>query len=315
MTNKKPACDPCRTSKLACDHEQPTCARCRKIKRADACIYRDKPFKRLKRTAASSPSDREAENHSDVIRGNGLVLDRTSDIGHHADTLFDNSPWTPALPNPGYIGPSSHARILDQIPLDEALAPDAESHKVSSDVASLIDQAAQQLHDLLLDREPGALQAIANFWREQGYTTVVAEEVTDVCIDSCGLLLQAKSTTSKNWSYDFIKLLYQNSNTQLPVRPSDTISDFTRQFTGERARLESFGIFLVALAKAALFVPFYPPLYTSQAQRFALRTTTIKLMDHCWALCESLNSLNILQLLLQYERFLIHNTIDGPQST
>jgi hypothetical protein len=57
MNSRLAACDPCRRSKLACDHEQPVCSRCQSRGKASACVYRDSPFKRKSRRD-SEPPDR-----------------------------------------------------------------------------------------------------------------------------------------------------------------------------------------------------------------------------------------------------------------
>lgn len=48
------SCDPCRLSKLACDHTQPVCARCTRRGIADECSYRKNPFKKRKRLDPAS---------------------------------------------------------------------------------------------------------------------------------------------------------------------------------------------------------------------------------------------------------------------
>lgn len=316
MISKKAACDPCRTSKLGCDHEQPICARCRKSRKPDACIYREKPFKRLKRAEASSPSGRDSiEKTLDDGRGDDALLQSTSNIDAQANATIGKTSWEQAAPDPGYLGPSSHSGILDQVPLhDRAPIVNIDHPETSPDVEACLKHTAWTLEKLLLNQEPNALQAIVSFWRDQGHTLQVGEGVTDACVDSVKVLIHIKSTAANTWSHDFINLLYKNSNTELAIQSTDTMSSFTSQFSAGRPRLESFGIFLNILALAVLYTPCFPPLYTSQAQRISLRDIALKLSDLCWDLCLSLNSLNILQLIFQYENFILHSPIDGPQS-
>ncbi|KAJ0155887.1 Sugar transporter STL1 [Fusarium oxysporum f. sp. albedinis] len=59
---RKPACNPCRTSKLACDHEQPVCSRCRAKNRASDCIYRSRPFQKVKGSARSGFASTPAQS-------------------------------------------------------------------------------------------------------------------------------------------------------------------------------------------------------------------------------------------------------------
>ena len=39
LNGRPPACDPCRSRKLACDHQQPICGRCKRLKREDKCVF------------------------------------------------------------------------------------------------------------------------------------------------------------------------------------------------------------------------------------------------------------------------------------
>lgn len=43
---RMPACEPCRQSKLSCDHGKPSCGRCLASSKANACFYRRRPFSR-----------------------------------------------------------------------------------------------------------------------------------------------------------------------------------------------------------------------------------------------------------------------------
>lgn len=45
---RMPACEPCRRSKLFCDHARPACGRCQDADKADGCVYRRRPFSRKK---------------------------------------------------------------------------------------------------------------------------------------------------------------------------------------------------------------------------------------------------------------------------
>lgn len=55
MPPREAACEPCRRSKLACDHLRPVCTRCLGANRADACEYRISPFKRRRTDLGPSP--------------------------------------------------------------------------------------------------------------------------------------------------------------------------------------------------------------------------------------------------------------------
>lgn len=60
MRTRLAACEPCRKAKLACDHTQPVCARCRSGNRPRSCIYRAAPFKRKTRANSGQSSQQYA---------------------------------------------------------------------------------------------------------------------------------------------------------------------------------------------------------------------------------------------------------------
>lgn len=58
MTLRQAACEPCRKSKLACDHKKPTCSRCLDQGREQQCVYRRDPFRRTHPGSVSRRSQR-----------------------------------------------------------------------------------------------------------------------------------------------------------------------------------------------------------------------------------------------------------------
>ncbi|KAF5019460.1 hypothetical protein F66182_8542 [Fusarium sp. NRRL 66182] len=85
LNGRPQACDPCRARKVACDHGQPTCSRCRK--RREACVYTiSEP--RTKRQRLRSPIDTETRTTS-------------------------NSTPSPSVA-PGYLGFTSHNAVFEE---------------------------------------------------------------------------------------------------------------------------------------------------------------------------------------------------------
>ncbi|CEI63399.1 unnamed protein product [Fusarium venenatum] len=60
--------------------------------------------------------------------------------------------------------------------------------------------------------------------------------------------------------------------------------------------------------------PSFTPLYISHQERVTLAKTLMFIGDLCVESCLSLDSLNDLQLVLQYENMIIHTQVDGDQS-
>lgn len=52
------SCEPCRLSKLACDHRRPACSRCVTREIDNQCVYRKNPFKRNRPMVISEQQSR-----------------------------------------------------------------------------------------------------------------------------------------------------------------------------------------------------------------------------------------------------------------
>ena len=103
MSQRLPACDPCRSSKLSCDHAKPVCSRCRTRDVADECSYRDRPFKKRKvQTTPASVEARATSQSASAILNIGTLSE-------------DASRKAQRYPNPGYLGSSSHTTFFDHL--------------------------------------------------------------------------------------------------------------------------------------------------------------------------------------------------------
>ena len=117
-----------------------------------------------------------------------------------------------------------------------------------------------------------------------------------------------------NWHLTLTRDLLQNSDRPLEFDGKSTLSGYTKQFCFDSVRWETLGIFLSAVIRANFDVSFFPSLYTTESGREELRKSAARLSAICLELCLSLDCLNDLQLVLQYESFIVHTYIDGDQS-
>ncbi|KAI2466213.1 hypothetical protein F4781DRAFT_434677 [Annulohypoxylon bovei var. microspora] len=97
------ACDPCRKRKLACDHTQPVCNRCRKRKQDAECVYI------ISDTRASGPksplpSPTPSTTRS-ATRRNPRPIQNTPAVRSGIQV--------PSLAQPGYLGPTSYCDIYE----------------------------------------------------------------------------------------------------------------------------------------------------------------------------------------------------------
>ncbi|KAK2125403.1 hypothetical protein NOF04DRAFT_1278968 [Fusarium oxysporum II5] len=105
MPPKRPACDPCRAAKLACDHGQPKCLRCQQANRSDECRCRDEPLKRRKRQATIEVAENVSELQQNYTHSSS------------PDVNVEGMVTSPhKYPNPRWLGTFSHQTLFDHIP-------------------------------------------------------------------------------------------------------------------------------------------------------------------------------------------------------
>lgn len=229
-----------------------------------------------------------------------------------------NNPY----PNPGFLGSSSHVAIFNQISPEEYHTPDnmpsAESdmsaimQSQSSGENILIIQGADVLRQLFNTFPLAAMKNFIMFWLETGANMSLAEPFVEQCTKDMSRLFTT-FTQEENWHLAYAQRLTQNSRAPLEIRTSE-ISDFSAQFLDQNFRWESLGIFLSAVTRATIAVSFFPPLYKTEKDRFLLRKMCTSLSDLALDIVFSLDCLNDIQLVFQYENFIVHTHVDGDQS-
>ncbi|KAJ5132889.1 hypothetical protein N7448_007047 [Penicillium atrosanguineum] len=285
MATRLAACETCRKAKLACDHQQPVCSRCQSS--GGICIYRTAPFKRRRtdkpslRSPEPSPSFRPIRN---------------------------------PYPNPGYLGSSSHAAIFKHIASDDqshaaAPEPDAPSQLVGDNYLLL--QGADVLRNLLIGYPLSAMKELVTFWLAKGANLALAEPFVAQCAESVSQLF---TFHDDNWHLVYARRLLQNSAKPLQFNENSDLDAFSAQFLNHNSRWETLGIFFAAVSRASIDIPFFPSLYTAEEEQYTLRRLATKLSDFALEISLSLDCLNDLQLIVQYENFIVHSYVDGDQS-
>ncbi|PIG85472.1 hypothetical protein AARAC_007070 [Aspergillus arachidicola] len=298
MTPRLAACESCRKSKLACDHKWPACTRCRNANRVGMCVYRAAPFKR-RRAQASSPEGVEVSE---------------------SPRSPDQPPSSPSLrrhpyPNPGYLGFSSHVSIFNHIAPDGDSTTDISTNTMPgypSESYELTQRGADALRQFLSTYPLKATISFVNFWLVTGINLALAGPFVEQCAQTMNHLLPLLS--NRDWHLVYARQLLENSAKPLQFNHTSDLASFSAQFLGENARWETVGIFFAALSRATIDVPYFPSLYLSEKQKYALRRSATKLSDYALEISLSLDCLNDLQLIFQYENFIVHSNVDGDQS-
>lgn len=310
MPARLAACDPCRISRVACDHVRPVCSRCHKENNVEGCVYRDRPFKRRRRSenASPRPPSTPATARPDSNSTSPAFVERPLALPVHA------------YPNPGFLGDSSHTAIFEQI---VASHESSEVHTPTTPgiVTAHLAQGRQAsqgpqllrgsalLDSLRSTLRPSSCANLLKAWSWKGTNLALAGDLLRPCIDTVVRVLSSQCP-----SIDVSQKLLTNSLVALKADSTYDVSRYRSQFVNDNIRWESLGLFLVAISRAATDLDEYGELYRTQPDRRKWQTTALELSDQCLEICLSLDCLNDLQLLLQYENWIAHSMVDGDQS-
>lgn len=159
-------------------------------------------------------------------------------------------------------------------------------------------------------------------WLDTGANLALAEPFVRGCVDDmlhCPWRQRTSSLEpgSQEQSQAFsrrAKSLSKNTYKPIELYNGSTFDEYIAQMTGSEIRWETLGIFFAAAAKAASDVEVFASLYMSEERRRKLAKSLTYIGDCCLEICLSIDCLNDLQIVLQYEQFQMHSRIHGDQS-
>ncbi|KAH8646906.1 putative Zn(II)2Cys6 transcription factor [Xylariales sp. PMI_506] len=307
---KLAACDPCRAAKLACDHLKPTCTRCRDGKREVECTYRQMPFKKRRKLqladVVQSPKPKLLPSSPDTSI-------RPSAVG--TPTLRPHS-----YPNPGYLGPFSHTALFNDVSgveepgstgstpssFDPHTRPEGEipeenvirGAKVVEQIAKLLSSTCENL---------------VQTWLGRGANLALAWPFAESCLKTLQYMFHSRSGSRLD-TMIISRCVFRHSCEPLLAESTATIEDFSAQFCYKSARWETLGLVCILISRAATDSPGFSSGLASDYERRDLQRQGMDLADRCLDMALSLDCLNELQLIFQFENFILHSLVDGDQS-
>jgi len=324
---KKPSCEPCRKSKLACDHTAPVCNRCTHRGETERCHYRSDPFKRRshhpKPPGATPKRGYAAHAHDtdELIKAHSHAGSASPNI---SVASVNKASLDHEYPHPGFQGPSSHSTIYDQVqqhlghennanfdavrtsnPLPRVRAQAEVYSRVMTSGAELVSQLPSATEFVLY-------KGLINTWQAQGHRLQLAYPFTQTCVDTIERLLNKPRTT--DWHEIISERLLQSSRQHLVYSSATSIAEFANQFSGNNTRWEIVGLFWIMLGRATLCTTTWTGLYHDEGERQSFRRRVVAAADSCLELSLSMDCLNDLQMMLQYETYILHTNVSGNQS-
>ena len=149
---------------------------------------------------------------------------------------------------------------------------------------------------------------LLDVWLAHGINLALGGPFLQDCIATVESQLMSQSAV------DCSRRLLRNSKTGLTIDETSNIQSFSDHLHGDSIRWETLGLLLTAIGRASIDLAHFPLVYKTGGQHNRIRQAAAALSDDCLDLCLSLDCLNDLQLILQYENFILRSYVDGDQS-
>lgn len=248
------------------------------------------------------------------------------------DTLAvseDTSRKSRRYPNPGYLGPSSHTTFFEHLAgsnqhegLNGTQQETNERTGASDCVVNedKIEQGAAFLNQIRNSAQLTAWKSLTETWTGRGINLPLAEPFTMLCASAAcnaiGICDDGLSGPLGGFQTSVLtsKQLFTHTCKSLNAQIEDTVETFCDLFCRTNSRWETLGVFFTAVSRATIDITQFDGLYNSERERRILRRLAMRYSDTCLDIALSLDCLNDLQLILQYENFILHSLVDGDQS-
>lgn len=231
------------------------------------------------------------------------------------------------------MGASSHVAIFSHLSQNEsalqdsgpatpdgvpAISPPVAESLLGSEGETQAKKVAECMKHLLGSFAPDALHDLVAFWRATGANLALAEPLVDICMRHTLDDLRSLSSNHAGGTTDpylsYARQLLGNSSRPLLVQtPVPTLDGYCSQFLDSNTRLETIGLVFCAVIRAASETHVFPALYIEDPRRQELVALAVKLTNVVVEVILSLDMLNDLQLVLQYENFISHSYVFGVQ--
>ncbi|KAL1979167.1 hypothetical protein VTN96DRAFT_6605 [Rasamsonia emersonii] len=314
---KSAACEPCRTSKLRCDHARPVCGRCTARDIARQCFYHPSPMTRSANgTRGRLSSDFRVHKPSsprpnDSSRASSLEIASFKPSGTPALELPSTSP--------GYLGSTSYSAVLAEHQKD--IPADIEGGTESGSVMQTVDpeRAQSGLRVLSLLYNLSLIDALIRKYYQSKWFMILPYVVVDSMLLSTRRIFDSfEPTETESRLRDLSIQIFRNSSRPLKPHRNMTIDDYTSSFTGENIRWETIGL-MFALSGMSLLAthetdPAIAELQGSPEAKERLLNQISEATSTCIAFCDHAASPNEILAFAQHTDVMLRTQQYGDSS-
>ena len=313
---KKSSCEPCRKSKLSCDHIRPICGRCRRRRVPESCVYHPAPMTNGQRSSPSSTMASHSlegeQNLHQVPTASASSRDYDASLSLLEDRVPDSSP-----PVPGFLGPTSYSavftegqshlskedgKLTNEINIRgwrSSLPPRWDSGKIKegAEVLSLLAEVSKY-KSILNRRDEMCLSDYTHY------------------ISDCIALIPAtlKDSHGQPWCLTTLSQnVFTRTSTPCLLEANMSLRDYPSFLMGENLCWETVGLMLSALGLSAVLrdeVNTYEELH-SETNWKDLAQRLLRAGDQCITFCEQYGHLKDTGVTLIMANFILHTQVYG----
>ncbi|KAK7179710.1 hypothetical protein DPSP01_001340 [Paraphaeosphaeria sporulosa] len=338
--NGKPrSCEPCRISKIRCDHATPTCEKCKTRGIAEQCFYHPAPMTRPPGVPRKKPEPRRRASNA---RQNATRDHESQPSLSLSPTALRNEIGVPSIvnawPTPPesatrttqsssdtrsfYLGSTSYASVFAQEqPLSNALHehPPASAQGTPTIMASGLEGTRHCRmsvgRDIISKCGQFAFleRLVRTYFRINQGSAMIGPLITNA-LPHMRRDIEYINSNSDN-PYPLLAEITKNSTQPLKVPPTMLPSEFHTLFTGPNLRWEAIGLMMALAASCAQFSPPDDPLFTLENGDRVNKDDFILDMIHatndCITLCQVHGAVNDIMVWLMYNNMLVQSNWYG----
>ncbi|PWY80263.1 putative C6 transcription factor [Aspergillus sclerotioniger CBS 115572] len=299
------SCEPCRKSKLRCDHGRPVCSRCSTKNIAARCFYHPAPMTKRVASGLVKPSRQSRSQPNSNISSPGPALESI----HRLRTTLES----PSA-SPGYLGSTSFSAVLAEHRLEFSL--NLASSSMPGTLARPIDperlQTGMRLLKLLHSLK--VCDSLIRRYYSRVLVGVIPETVMTSILRSTRNVLESidHGGDVDSQFQDLVCKISQNTSRPLSTHGSMTVEQYCATFTDENLRWEAIGIVFATSGISLSSTPENDPDLNQVAPdnpaRDRLRAQLVEASGTCLGFCDQMSSVNELLGFYQYNdvAFLTH---------
>ncbi|KAL5334335.1 hypothetical protein BJX70DRAFT_378628 [Aspergillus crustosus] len=335
MTDQTPAirrngllqsCEPCRKSKLKCDHGRPICGRCTAKNITQRCFYHPAPMTRQDvgaKSQAQPQGQRQVKRprtESSISSSPPSTIPLPVQVQHQHQHLRPDQPSI----TPGYLGSTSFSAVFSEHRTDLAFEEDSSlsaSALAKSNDRLRLESGLEVLK--FLYRSPICDTLIRTFYSGH-LLAVVSYALMEPVLDSLKRTFEElKRESNSNDDLegklrDLVLRISRNSAHPLTSHAAMTVKEYCASFTDGNLRWEVIGLVLATAGTASMSTSDSEPEFVRAAPdahaRDMLRAQIVEGSNICLGFCDSSASVNELLGFFQYNDMLLKTQYYGDTS-